>query len=232
MGQTECRVCSTSDPAVDTVKVSIGATLLADADAGKASSKHQAADVQHGPVLCQEYEESARREAEELSLREEQQEQERRRQREEERHRLAEEQQRWQRERTEAQAREEEEERHRLGSEAELSQRLAAEAAARRAEEERQRTAEEKAHKEAKKKVEVFLKARGFKTMVMPRTTCFKATYPLHVAVQENSADVVSAFLLCGADKKVKNSSGKTPLEVAQKLNNKGSHQAVIAALA
>jgi len=219
MGQTECRVCSTSDPATDTVKVSIGATLLADADAGKASSKHQAADVQPGPVLCQEDEESACREAEELSLREE--EQERQRQREEERHRLAEEQQRWQRERTEAQAREEEEERHRLGSEAELSQRLAAEAAARRAEEERQRTAEEKAHKEAKKKVEVFLKARGF-----------KRTYPLHVAVQENSADVVSAFLLCGTDKKVKNSSGKTPLEVAQKLNNKGSHQAVIAALA
>jgi len=221
MGQTECRVCSTSDPAVDTVKVSIGATLLADADAGKASSKHQAADVQHGPVLCQEYEESARREAEELSLREEQQEQERRRQREEERHRLDEEQRRWQRERAEAQAREEEEERHRVGSKAELAQRQAAEAAARRTEEERQRTAEEKAHKEAKKKVEVFLKARGF-----------KRTYPLHVAVQENSADVVSAFLLCGTDKKVKNSSGKTPLEVAQKLNNKGSHQAVIAALA
>mmetsp|Transcript_6313 Transcript_6313/g.23710 ORF Transcript_6313/g.23710 Transcript_6313/m.23710 type:complete len:219 (-) Transcript_6313:596-1252(-) len=218
MGQTECRGCSTSDPATDTVKVSIGATLLADADAGKASSKHQAADVQPGPVLCQEDEESACREAEELSLREE--EQERQRQREEERHRLAEEQQRWQRERTEAQAREEEEERHRVGSKAELAQRQAAEAAARRAEE------------EAKKKVEVFLKARGFKTMVMPRTTCFKATYPLHVAVQENSADVVSAFLLCGTDKKVKNSSDKTPLEVAQKLNNKGSHQAVIAALA
>mmetsp|Transcript_6314 Transcript_6314/g.23715 ORF Transcript_6314/g.23715 Transcript_6314/m.23715 type:complete len:231 (-) Transcript_6314:596-1288(-) len=230
MGQTECRGCSTSDPATDTVKVSIGATLLADADAGKASSKHQAADVQPGPVLCQEDEESACREAEELSLREE--EQERQRQREEERHRLAEEQQRWQRERTEAQAREEEEERHRVGSKAELAQRQAAEAAARRAEEERQRTAEEKARKEAKKKVEVFLKARGFKTMVMPRTTCFKATYPLHVAVQENSADVVSAFLLCGTDKKVKNSSDKTPLEVAQKLNNKGSHQAVIAALA
>mmetsp|Transcript_102950 Transcript_102950/g.295414 ORF Transcript_102950/g.295414 Transcript_102950/m.295414 type:complete len:210 (+) Transcript_102950:73-702(+) len=209
MGQTECRGCSTSDPAADTVKVSIGATLLADADAGKASSKHQAADVQPGPVLCQEDEESAFREAEELSLREEQQEQGRQRQREEERHRLAEEQQRWQRERAEAQAREEEEERHRLGSEAELAQRLAAEAVARRAEE------------EAKKKVEVFLKARGF-----------KRTYPLHVAVQENSADVVSAFLLCGTDKKVKNSSGKTPLEVAQKLTNKGSHQAVIAALA
>jgi len=218
MGQSECKGCSTSDATTDTVKVNVGVTLLADAaGAAKTSPKHQAAEEQ---LPCQEDV------VKEKQLKQECEEEERRRQE-------AEEEQRLERERAaEAQVREEK----RLREKSELAEHEAAERAAgaeatRRAEDERKRVAEELARKEAQEKVDLFLKAKGFKTMSMPRTSCFTASYPLHVAVQENNAGLVSALLLSGADKKVKNSTGKTPLEAAEKLNKKGSHAAVMVAL-
>jgi len=220
MGQSECKGCSTSDATTDTVKVNVGVTLLADA-AGAATEEQ---------LLCQE----------DRRLHEAEQECER----EDRRLHEAEEQQRLERERAgeqlrlehqraaEAQVREEQ----RLREEAEFAEREAAERVAgeeatRREEDGRKRAAEEQLRKQAQEKVDVFLKAKGFKTMSMPRTSCFTASYPLHVAVQENNAGLVSALLLSGADKKVKNSTGKTPLEAAEKLNKKGSHAAVMAAL-
>jgi len=222
MGQSECKGLSTSDATTDTVKVNVGVTLLADAaGAAQTSPKHQAAEEQ---LLCQE-EGVKECEQEDRRLQE------------------AEEQQRLERERAEEQFRLEREraveaqmEEQRLRENAELAEREAAESVAgaeatRRAEDERKRAAEEQARKEAQEKVDLFLKAKGFKTMSMPRTSCFTASYPLHVAVQENNAGLVSALLLSGADKKVKNSTGKTPLEAAEKLNKKGSHAAVMSAL-
>jgi len=218
MGQSECKGLSTSDATTDTVKVNVGVTLLADAaGAAKTSPKHKAAEEQ---LPCQEEvvkEKQPKQECEE----------------EEHRRQEAEEEQSLERERAaEAQVREEK----RLREKSELAEREAAERVAgaeatRRAEDERKRAAEEQARKEAQEKVDLFLKAKGFKTMSMPRTSCFTASYPLHVAVQENNAGLVSALLLSGADKKVKNSTGKTPLEAAEKLNKKGSHAAVMSAL-
>jgi len=229
MGQSECKGCSTSDATTDTVKVNVGGTLLADA-AGAAQTlpKRQAAEEQ---PRCQE------EEVKEKQLHQEHEEEEYRRQEAEGQQRLererAEEQLRLEHVRAaEAQARQEQclrEEAER--AECEAAEKLAAEAATRRAEHDRKCAAEEQARKEAQEKVDVFLKAKGFKTMSMPRTSCFTASYPLHVAVQENNAGLVSALLLSGADKKVKNSTGKTPLEAAEKLNKKGSHAAVMAAL-
>jgi len=231
MGQSECKGCSTSDPTTDTVTVKIGAlggTLLADAGASpKTSPKHQVPEEQ---LECQE---EQIKHAEMERAREE----EGRRLEVEEQQRLehgrAAEEQRLERERAEAQARDVQRtlEQAKL-AERTAAERAAAEAAARTAEEARKRAAEEKTRKDAQEKVDGFLKTKGFKTIAMPRTSCFTASYPLHVAVQENKADVVSALLLCGADKKVKNASGKTPLEAAEKLRKQGSHAAVLAALA
>eukprot|EP00445_Apocalathium_hangoei_P065750 CAMPEP_0204112456 /NCGR_PEP_ID=MMETSP0361-20130328/3064_1 /ASSEMBLY_ACC=CAM_ASM_000343 /TAXON_ID=268821 /ORGANISM="Scrippsiella Hangoei, Strain SHTV-5" /LENGTH=292 /DNA_ID=CAMNT_0051062667 /DNA_START=15 /DNA_END=894 /DNA_ORIENTATION=+ len=229
MGQSECKGCSTSDATTDTVKVNVGVTLLADAaGAAKTSPKHQAAEEQ---LLCQE------EGVKEKQLEQDCEQEDRRLQEAEEQQRLererAEEQLRLEHQRAaEAQVREEQ----RLREEAEFAEREAAERVAgeeatRREEDGRKRAAEEQLRKEAQEKVDVFLKAKGFKTMSMPRTSCFTASYPLHVAVQENNAGLVSALLLSGADKKVKNSTGKTPLEAAEKLNKKGSHAAVVAAL-
>jgi len=232
MGQSECKGCSTSDATTDTVKVNVGVTLLADAaGAAKTSPKHQAAEEQ---LQCRE------EEVKEKQLQQDCEEEERRQQKAEEercqqhleRERAAE-QLRLEHERASvAQAREEQRLREKAElAECEAAERVAAEEATRRAENDRKRAAEEQARKEAQEKVDVFLKAKGFKTMSMPRTSCFTASYPLHVAVQENNAGLVSALLLSGADKKVKNSTGKTPLEAAEKLNKKGSHAAVMAAL-
>mmetsp|Transcript_13168 Transcript_13168/g.35419 ORF Transcript_13168/g.35419 Transcript_13168/m.35419 type:complete len:232 (-) Transcript_13168:304-999(-) len=230
MGQSECKGLSTSDATTDTVKVNVGGTLLADtAGAAQTSPKHQAAEEQ---LQCQE-EGVKEKQLDQERVKEE----ERRRQEAEEQQRLererAEEQLRLEHQRAaEAQVREEQRLREEAErAECEAAEKVAAEAATRRAENDRKCAAEEQARKEAQEKVDVFLKAKGFKTMSMPRTSCFTASYPLHVAVQENNAGLVSALLLSGADKKVKNSTGKTPLEAAEKLNKKGSHAAVMVAL-
>jgi len=85
--------------------------------------------------------------------------------------------------------------------------------------------------REAEKKVATFLRVRGFKTITSPKKSCMKTSFPLHAAVEENSADMVLALLECGADLMQKNSAGKTPRALAEKLNKHGSHDAVIAAL-
>merc|ERR1712039_840597 len=87
---------------------------------------------------------------------------------------------------------------------------------------------------EAKKNVETFLRARGFsKGIAAPKKNFMKTSYALHVAVEENSVEMVAALLRCGADKSAKNSAGLTPLALAQKLDKKKhGHSAVLAALA
>merc|ERR1719464_2190575 len=137
--------------------------------------------------------------------------------------REAEEQARLERERAEERERIVREERERAEREREAQERAAAEEAARRAqlqeEEEQARRAEEE---EAKKKVETFLKSHGFgKGIEAPKVSCMKSNYSLHVAVEENSAEMVRALLQNGADKTAKNSAGLTPLALAQKLHKK-----------
>lgn len=90
--------------------------------------------------------------------------------------------------------------------------------------------AKEKAETEAAQKtVDDFLKARGFKNLRTPRKAfCGASIYPLHLAVEENKEDTVRALLRRGADKTQKNSSKLSPLELAQKLNKNGSHDAIV----
>merc|ERR1712218_647646 len=86
----------------------------------------------------------------------------------------------------------------------------------------------------AQQAVKDFLKARGFKNVAAPRKVfcgCGGAVYPLHLAVEENNLEVVKALLRCGADKELKNSRKKTPLEIAERCNKTGSHEMVLAAL-
>lgn len=90
----------------------------------------------------------------------------------------------------------------------------------------------EAARQDVQHRVDAFLRARGFKKGAAAAKTSFmRTTFPIHVAAQDNNADIVRALLECGADRKAKNGSGKTALDVAKKLNKNGSHDAVIAAL-
>ena len=90
----------------------------------------------------------------------------------------------------------------RAACEREARQRAAAEEAAQRArqEEEQARRAEGARLAaelvEAKRQLATVLKARGFaKGMAVPEQNCMKISYPLHVAVEENSAEMVAALL-------------------------------------
>mmetsp|Transcript_64434 Transcript_64434/g.185162 ORF Transcript_64434/g.185162 Transcript_64434/m.185162 type:complete len:467 (-) Transcript_64434:104-1504(-) len=82
---------------------------------------------------------------------------------------------------------------------------------------------------DAAKTADTWLRQRGFKDISKPRKRCCGQTnYPLHVAVEENSAEVVKALLSGKADPSAKSSKGKTPLERAQQLDKNGSHADVI----
>lgn len=58
-----------------------------------------------------------------------------------------------------------------------------------------------------------------------------KRTYPLHEAAREANLAIVETLLREGANPFQKNSSGKTAVEVAEKVNQKSSHAAVLLAL-
>jgi len=81
-------------------------------------------------------------------------------------------------------------------------------------------------------KLDAFLKAHGYTGVNVKRTSMwFKSKCPLHSAVKANDAEIVRLLLNFGAVFSVKNSAGQTPMQLAQKLNRKGSHAAVIAVL-
>mmetsp|Transcript_5769 Transcript_5769/g.13301 ORF Transcript_5769/g.13301 Transcript_5769/m.13301 type:complete len:191 (-) Transcript_5769:7-579(-) len=54
---------------------------------------------------------------------------------------------------------------------------------------------------------------------------------PIHVAARLGENEMVRLLLKAGADPTVKNSSGKTALDVAKAVNQRGSHQLVIEVL-
>merc|ERR1712048_929461 len=108
-------------------------------------------------------------------------------------------------------------------------------AAQRRHEEEAEEAAVEQQNREKQKRedraaVDTFLKDNGFKSITAKRKKLCSTTYPLHVAVSQNSADMVRLLLRCGADPFQKNSSGYTPQQVAQKCNKRGTHEQVLLA--
>lgn len=56
-----------------------------------------------------------------------------------------------------------------------------------------------------------------------------KSMYPLHYAVETNSVRIAENLVAQGADKKLKNSKGQRPIDLANKLNKKDSHKAIVA---
>lgn len=202
---TWCKACSTSDATTDTVKVNMPVVRPQDEEEATRCTAQQ------------EAEEAARLQAEAEA------EAERARARmEAEARRRAEEE--------EARAREEE----RLRAEA-----AAAEERQRKEREEQQRRAEEAARAERQRlelekqaadraKAEAWLKKKGFGDACAKKKSMFSSTYPLHVAVKENDAEMIRCLLAAGADASLKNSSGQTAAQLADKSNKKGSHSACL----
>mmetsp|Transcript_30889 Transcript_30889/g.78091 ORF Transcript_30889/g.78091 Transcript_30889/m.78091 type:complete len:297 (-) Transcript_30889:208-1098(-) len=102
------------------------------------------------------------------------------------------------------------------------------------AESKAQRQMARKAQKQAEKldaslKVRAFLDRHGFETVKSKKRRFFRAGYPLHAAVRENDADIVALLLRAGASYRKPDSAGRSPLQLAQYLNNRaGSHTEVI----
>jgi len=84
---------------------------------------------------------------------------------------------------------------------------------------------------EAAKMAGAFLTANGFRSVTSRRRRMLRASYPLHVAVKQNRADVVRLLLLAKADPTQRNSSGTSPWQLAQKLCKNGSHDEVLSQL-
>merc|ERR1712146_83316 len=78
------------------------------------------------------------------------------------------------------------------------------------------------------KKVRQYLQTNGFKDPNdLVRKRLSKVT-PLHVAVTQNNAEMVKLLIAAGADPKKMNGSKETPLRLAQKLDKKGTHAAIV----
>lgn len=101
----------------------------------------------------------------------------------------------------------------------------------------RQPSEKERAHadkmqreKEAadKKKVEDFLHNKGFAGINRKRTKLWKSKYPLHSAVKENDPELVQLLLEAKANPACRNSAGETPVQLAKKLNVRGSQTALL----
>eukprot|EP00928_Gymnodinium_smaydae_P018572 TRINITY_DN17072_c0_g1_i2.p1 TRINITY_DN17072_c0_g1~~TRINITY_DN17072_c0_g1_i2.p1 ORF type:complete len:295 (-),score=56.92 TRINITY_DN17072_c0_g1_i2:146-1030(-) len=84
---------------------------------------------------------------------------------------------------------------------------------------------------EAKAWIEQFLRRHGYASVNSKRTRLFKSKYALHTAVKQNSEEVVRLLLWAGADPALRNSSGLTPRQLAEKCNTSGSHDALLDAL-
>jgi len=82
-----------------------------------------------------------------------------------------------------------------------------------------------------KNAVDTFLRSNGFKGGVSdPKKSMMmlKKTYPLHRAVECADPDMVTMLLEKDADPQQRNSSGKSAVDIAEKLNKDGSHEGVL----
>mmetsp|Transcript_49462 Transcript_49462/g.142281 ORF Transcript_49462/g.142281 Transcript_49462/m.142281 type:complete len:272 (-) Transcript_49462:90-905(-) len=87
-----------------------------------------------------------------------------------------------------------------------------------------------------KKALRTFLLSSGFAhadEQKMTKGGLFRKgfTFPLHAAVTINDAEVVEMLLTAGADRTHMDSQRLTPLALARQLNERGSHEKVIALL-
>mmetsp|Transcript_11559 Transcript_11559/g.32892 ORF Transcript_11559/g.32892 Transcript_11559/m.32892 type:complete len:338 (+) Transcript_11559:66-1079(+) len=96
---------------------------------------------------------------------------------------------------------------------------------------------DESERRERIRKLRCFLASTGFSGVNTPRSCGVmrfggSLTYPLHVAVRSNNADVVALLLWAGADRSKQDSRGLSPLELAKRLAKRDSHQEVLQVLA
>lgn len=98
---------------------------------------------------------------------------------------------------------------------------------AKQAEEERQ----QKMQIENEKKVQAWLMKNKFKTVNELVRKRLSKVRPLHVAVQLRDAPAIKLLISTGADLKLTNGKNETPVQLARRLNKKGSHVSVICAL-
>jgi hypothetical protein len=77
----------------------------------------------------------------------------------------------------------------------------------------------------ARQSVKPFLEQNGFASVKSARRRLMSSCYPLHVAVTANDVELIQRLLRAGADPFQCDSSGRTPLELAQRENRKSSHR-------
>lgn len=73
-----------------------------------------------------------------------------------------------------------------------------------------------------------FMQRNGFQDVNSSSGWFFNYRYPLHTAVEQNDADMVSLLLQYKARSKRKDFNGRTAKQLAQHLNVSGSHAAVL----
>mmetsp|Transcript_5894 Transcript_5894/g.14078 ORF Transcript_5894/g.14078 Transcript_5894/m.14078 type:complete len:242 (-) Transcript_5894:29-754(-) len=96
--------------------------------------------------------------------------------------------------------------------------------------EELQRALEDQERYE-REKLDCFLRQHGFESVLAKRRRRLQAMYPLHVAVTERDAEVISILLKHRANPEQRNSRRETPLNTAMRFNKNGSHEEVLRAL-
>lgn len=84
---------------------------------------------------------------------------------------------------------------------------------------------------QARQMLQPFLEQNGFATVKSSRRRLMNSCYPLHVAVTANNVELIQRLLRAGADPFKCDSSGRTPLELAQKLNTRRSHRRAVEVL-
>jgi len=84
----------------------------------------------------------------------------------------------------------------------------------------------------SKAQLDDFLAKNGFDGVSNKRRrTLQPSIYALHLAAERGDATLVTLLVEAGADASQKDSSGRTPADVAKKKNRKGSHDEVVALL-
>lgn len=239
-----CNPCSEADPVSDTVKVDLSA--LAALNKENESSNGNLANSGHLEKE-QKLATECRLEKERELLEAERCQAEEKRRLEEERRRAAAEEARAEKHRIQEEIRKAEESRlaeikselkRQQAEEArqQAAQQEAEEAAQREQEDRRRREEAErlKAEEESERlrveqvaadqvKLEGFLKEHGYVAVNTRKKAMFSYSFPLHTAVTVGDATMIRILLAAGADAKLKNSSGKTAAQVAQKHPKNGS---------
>jgi len=233
-GWFSCKPCSLSDPSVDTVSVDPARLAAADNKENEAPEQKtlDPNEVHSGEKERLAREEQERRERQDREEAEEAAAVAAAAEAEEEERRA---EARRQRALQEEELRRREEEELQLVMQASLEEERQREEEVRKqreAKEAEEHARVEEEMKALKKKVDTWLKTNGFADVKAKKKSMMSGVkYPLHKAVENKDAEMISALIKCGADTSAQNSKKQTALQLADKNNKAGSLDSVIAAL-